>query len=203
MDRDVDAGGLAAALGVGNVRACLDVPVTRPDSGIGLLSLDAPTPHRWTDHECAMVREVADFLAVALADAHAKRQLEESELKFRTFADDSRAGIAVLRGQEIVYVNPALEAMGDYSLADLAKTPFLDIIHPDFRQSVVTRLEARARGERVTPQFEMKVIAKVGGERWLDVRTSDIELSGGPALLTTILDITERKAPSTPSATAS
>ena len=193
VERIVEVAGLAAALAGGNARTFLDAPVHHAETQVGLLSLESATPHTWTGHERAMVQEMADFLAVALADAHTKQQLAESEQQFRTLASDSGAGIALLRGRDLIYVNPAIEAIGGYTLAELAETNFLDVVHPDFRSQVTEWIETRLRGQPVTPRFEMKILTKDGATRWLDVRTSDIALSGTPALLTTVLDITDRK----------
>ena len=63
------------------VRALLDAPVILSETLVGLLSLDATTPHQWSGHEQATLREAADFLAVALRDAYARRELEDSERK--------------------------------------------------------------------------------------------------------------------------
>ncbi len=194
VDRDVDARGLAAALGGGNVRACLDVPVTRPDSGIGLLSLDAPTPHRWTDHECAMVREVADFLGVALNDAHAKQRLAESEQRFRKLADSSHAVIALMQKDGAIYLNPELERLTGYSHDELMAMTLWDLIHPDDRDMIRKYRGRRLQGDEAPIRYETRIVTKSGATRWLDVRASTFELAGEQTILTTGVDITNRKA---------
>ena len=77
----IASGALPAALVSANVRALLDAPVLHSETLVGLLSLDATTPHQWSGHEQATLREAADFLAVALRDAYARRELEDSERK--------------------------------------------------------------------------------------------------------------------------
>ena len=193
VDHDVDAGGLSAALGGGNVRACLDVPVTRPDSGIGLLSLDAPTPHAWTDHERAMVGEVADFLGVALNDAHAKQRLAESEQRFRKLADSSHAVIALMQKDGAIYLNPELERLSEYSHDELMQMTLWDLLHPDDRDMIRKYRGRRLRGDEAPIRYETRIVTKSGATRWLDVRASTFELAGEQTILTTGVDITDRK----------
>ena len=193
VDHDVDAGGLSAALGGGNVRACLDVPVTRPDSGIGLLSLDAPTPHAWTDHERAMVGEVADFLGVALNDAHAKQRLAESEQRFRKLADSSHAVIALMQKDGAIYLNPELERLSEYSHDELMQMTLWDLLHPDDRDMIRKYRGRRLQGEEAPIRYETRIVTKSGATRWLDVRASTFELAGEQTILTTGVDITDRK----------
>ena len=102
----IKSGSLPAGLVSANVRALLDAPVLHSETLVGLLSLDATTPHQWSGHERATLREAADFLAVALRDAYARRRLEDSERMFRLLAESSYAMIALLQDEGAVYLNP-------------------------------------------------------------------------------------------------
>ena len=90
-------------------------------------------------------------------------------------------------------MNPALEALGGHPAADMTARGFLEIVHPDFRDELERRIEARMRGEAVSPRHEMKVVAADGRDIWLEIRGSVIQLDGKPTVMATVLDITEQK----------
>ena len=184
---------LSASLRSVNVRAVLDAPVQHSEKLVGLLSLDASTPRPWSGHERATLREAADFLAVALRDADARRQLEDSERKFRLLAESSQAMIALLQKEGTVYLNPELVRLSEYTHDELMRTSLWDIIHPDDRDMIRSYRARRLRGEDAPAGYEVRLLTKSGGTRWLDIRASTFELAGKRTTLTIGLDITERK----------
>ena len=68
-----------------------------------------------------------------------------------------------------------------------------DLVHPDFRDFVRARAQARFRGESVPSRSELKIIAKDGETRWLDVTANSFSIKARPALLGTAFDITDRE----------
>ncbi len=67
---------------------------------------------------------------------------------------------------------------------------FWDLVHPDCRELVLNRGDARHGGAR---QYEVKILTKNGDERWLDISTTMIEFDGMLASLVSAFDLTERK----------
>lgn len=67
---------------------------------------------------------------------------------------------------------------------------FWDLVHPDCRELVSNRRDARQGNPE---QYEIKILTKNGGERWLDISTSKIEFDGMLASLVSVFDVTERK----------
>jgi PAS domain S-box-containing protein len=80
-----------------------------------------------------------------------------------------------------------------YSIDELMKMNFWDLIHPDLKDVVKERGKARLRGENVPNRYEAKIITKSGEEKWIDLTVTSFELEGKPAVLGNALDITERK----------
>lgn len=103
-------------------------------------------------------------------------------------------GVWVYDGQDVRYVNEALAAITGYAREEMLKPDFFrDLIHPDYVESVVARGQARIRGEPVEQAYEVPIIARDGGERWLSIRADRVELPEGPMSLVSCVDITERK----------
>jgi len=119
--------------------------------------------------------------------------LQESEKKFRVLTETAASGIFIHRGDKFIYVNPASCAMTGYSNEELLAMNFSDIVHPDFRELVRQRAQARQQGEPVPSRYELKILTKNGEERWIDLTVGMINFEGKPAILGTDFDITERK----------
>jgi PAS domain S-box-containing protein len=123
----------------------------------------------------------------------ARASLKESEDVFRTLADTSNAAILIFRPGEVLYANPALSRMSGYAIDELmAMSPFV-LIHPDFREMMITRGEARLRGEGAPSQYEFKYVHRDGSDRWAITSSATLSLRGSPALLSTMVDITDLK----------
>lgn len=185
--------GLLAGLAARNVRASLDAPVHFSEALVGLLSLDSPTPRRWSPHERATLREAADLLGVALRDADGRRRLEESERKFRLVAESSQAIIALLQDTGAAYLNPEFARLSGYTREELPKVSLWDIIHPDDREMIRSFRSRRLARQEAPSSYEVRIVTKTGETRWVDMRASTFQLDGKQTILTTGLDITERK----------
>jgi PAS domain S-box-containing protein len=134
---------------------------------------------------------------VTISDLTKRRRTEEalreSEAKFRTLTETVDCGIFIIQGERYVYMNPAGERITGYSAAQLYQMEFWSLIHPDFRELVRARGLARQRGEAVPNHYEFKLLRPDGEERWVDFAAGYVEYRGGPAMLGTAFDITERK----------
>ena len=184
---------LSAGLLSVNVRALLDAPVHHSETLVGLLSLDSSTPRQWSQHERDTLRDAADLLGIALRDADARHRLEDSERKFRSLAESSHAMIALLQEEGAVYLNPEFVRLSGYSRDELMRTSLWDIIHPDDRDMIRAFRSRCPRDQAAPASFETRIVTKSGKTIWIDMRASTFELAGKQTILTTGLDITERK----------
>jgi PAS domain S-box-containing protein len=115
------------------------------------------------------------------------------EADFYTLAQTVSAAIFILQDDRFVYMNPAGERLCGYTKEELARLPFWQIVHPEFRQMVKDRGQARLRGEEVPSRYEFKIVTKEGRERWANFTAVAITHQGRPAVLGTAFDITEHK----------
>jgi PAS domain S-box-containing protein len=134
-----------------------------------------------------------NFLSDITERKEAEEALQESEKKFRVLTETAASGIFIHQGEKFVYVNPASEAMSGYTREELLTMDFWDLVHPDFRELVKQRAQARQQGKSVPSRYELKIITKNGEERWVDLAVGMINFEGKPAILGTDFDITERK----------
>jgi PAS domain S-box-containing protein len=150
-------------------------------------------PHAWSPQERVLLREVADFLGVALRNAEATTRLEESERRFRQLAESSQAVIVLHQKEGAVYLNPEFVRLSGYPADELHQTSLWDVIHLDDVQ-MIREYRGHWLDRQGTPaRSEVRIVTKSGDVCWLDVRVSTFELSGELTILVAGLDITERK----------
>ncbi len=100
----------------------------------------------------------------------------------------------VFTADRYLYANPAAEAMTGYSMDELVTMTPWQLTHPDYQQVVRDRIAARLRGESVSDHYEIKIIARGGRERWVELTAARLETdSEEPTGLVTAVDITDRK----------
>ncbi len=119
--------------------------------------------------------------------------LRESEAKFRSLAETVACGIWIHDGEHFLYFNPHLVEVTGYSRQELFAMSVWDVVHPDYRQIIQARSQARKRGETVPSHSEFKILTRSGEERWLDFTARLTRFEGKQAILGTAFDITERK----------
>ena len=123
----------------------------------------------------------------------AELALRESEEKFRVLTEESAAIVVIAQGERLVYCNATLSAVSGYTLDELRRMKFLDIVHPDHRALVARRYHQRLNGEKPPQRYEFKIATKSGGDRWLDFSAQLIDFESAPAVLATCVDVSERK----------
>ena len=122
-----------------------------------------------------------------------EEDLRQSEEMFRTLADTAEVGIFIVKNSRYCYVNRYIQGMSGYSLQEIYSMNFLKLIHPDFVDTIKKRYQSRMKGEPLGPQVEFKGVRKNGEAVWLLMSSGLIEYEGEPAILATIINITERK----------
>ncbi len=122
-----------------------------------------------------------------------EQALRESESRFRTLADSTSAAIFVVQESRVVYANRASETLTGYSLAEMSRMWYWELVHPEHRERSKGWAIGREKGLLVPGRFEVKLLTKEAEERWVDYGASTFELSGSPAIVGTAVDITDRK----------
>jgi PAS domain S-box-containing protein len=123
----------------------------------------------------------------------ATMSLLESELKFRTLAETTAAVIIIHRGGTLLYVNLSCEKVTGYTREEFMAMNFWEIIHPDQRELVRERGQARLYGKEPPTEYEFKILTKQGEVRWATTTAGVIEYEGKHAVIATLFDITDRK----------
>ena len=121
--------------------------------------------------------------------------LKESEQRYRSLVELMPVALAVHRKGKFVYVNPsAVRMFGAASASDLLDTAMLDRVHPDFRQTVLTRLRNFADHSSNFPMMVQKLLKLDGTVMDVEVNGMVISYDGEPALQVSMRDTTASKA---------
>jgi PAS domain S-box-containing protein len=122
--------------------------------------------------------------------------LLENELRYKLLADNSQLGIFIMKNMHIIYANAALCRIFGYTLNEiLAFTPadLRNIVHEDDSDMVWNRHTDRLTGNNFTPRYEVRLLKKDGTIAWVEMNATRIIFEGEPAVLSMLINISERK----------
>ncbi len=145
---------------------------------------------------CADDGSVESILVIATDITQRKKAeqaLRESETRFRTLADSTSAAIFVVQGSRVVYANRAAEVITGFTIAEMSRMAYWELVHPDQRERSRIWALGRQQGLEVPDRFEAKLLTKEGEERWVDYGASVFDLGGSKAIVGTAVDITDRR----------
>ncbi len=179
----------------------LFIPLRSKQVLIGVLALGSRIngePYFQSDID--LLHTISGHAAAAIENARLfeeagriRASLKESEDIFRTLAETTAAAIFIHRGGRLLYANSAGTKITGYTIPEFLRMDFWTIVHPDFRELVRSRGVGRLKGESLPPHYEFKFVRKDGRERWAYMTAGAIEFEGKPAVIGTLVDITELK----------
>jgi PAS domain S-box-containing protein len=126
----------------------------------------------------------------------AEAALRDSEARFRDTFERSTVGQSLTgRDGRLLNVNQALADMLGFSIEELQQVTFGDLTHPDDVAETQKCARSLFAGERTAYQFEKRYIHRDGHIVFADVSSTLLrDDQGAPlCLITSVVDITERK----------
>ena len=125
-----------------------------------------------------------------------QEKLRQSEEHYRTLAEQSLMGLAVIQDFHIIFANNAFAKIYGYTIDELLSFPPEKVgalTHPEDQALVWGRFRDRLAGKAVPPHYEYRGIRKDGTVCWLEIHANHIEYGGKPAIQAAYIDITEHK----------
>lgn len=181
-----------AALGI---RANLVAPVVRGGRAFAFLFLNDDRPRRWSRHEVALARDLADRIWLALGRANAAARLRESEHRFSVFFDQASVGLSqVALDGGFVRINESMGRIIGRSPNDIAGVTIADVTHPDDMEETRARArEASELGEGFA--LEKRYVRPDGSVTWAVTNvTRLVDDQGAPSgFFSVTTDVSERK----------
>ncbi len=123
-----------------------------------------------------------------------EQALAASEKKFRMLTEKAVVGIYIIQDAKMVYVNPSLARTLGYDPEEIInKLSMKDMIHPDDIEIAIRRFQERLEGALEKANRTYRAIRKDGATILIETHNILIEYQGKPAVMGTMIDITERK----------
>lgn len=134
-----------------------------------------------------IVRDISEQKSIELA-------LREAESKFRNLVEQSLVGVYIIQNGRFAYVNPRLAEIFGYSQEEMiGPMGNMDVTHPEDRPAVAENIKKRIRGRIESIHYGFRGVKKDGSVIDVEVYGSCTEFQGKPAVIGTLLDVTERR----------
>ncbi|NHI93436.1 MAG: PAS domain S-box protein [Candidatus Lokiarchaeota archaeon] len=127
----------------------------------------------------------------------ALQKLKESEERFRSIAEQTMLGIAIIQDGSFKYINETLSNIFGYSSEEMlfwTLKEFFDVIHPDDRENalkVSSNFSIKDQKDLLFNAF--RVITKDDEIKWIESYLRTIEIESREATLITVFDVTEKR----------
>jgi PAS domain S-box-containing protein len=121
------------------------------------------------------------------------QKLLENEEKFRILAETSVVGIYILQDHVIKYINPKFLAIFEIAEEEIINQNFLKLVYKEDHPRVIEKMNQRTAGTVDSPGYEFRGLTRDGDTIHLESYGGLIYYQGQPAVLETIIDITNRK----------
>ncbi len=114
--------------------------------------------------------------------------------EFRNIVEHSAVGAYLVQGDRFIYVNPKLAEILGYSRGELIALESVSaVVAPSDQKRVRANLRKASQGAPVETPYAYRAIRKGGEVVEVEVYESTLETGGRPAVVGTLLDITERR----------
>ena len=206
LRRDLAILGVAAALALGATWTAGILLILRPLRALASTSqrlsagdLNAGKPSASSVGEVGQVERALDRMADTLQWRRAKAQeaeeaLRESEARYRCLIEGSIQGIYVQKASRIGFANTAMARIFGYdNPGQLVGQDSQILVAPGERTRLEMHRAALLAGRETPPRYEYQGLRRDGTLIWIECLVSVVSWDGGPAILGTFLDISERK----------
>jgi len=122
-----------------------------------------------------------------------ERRLRESEEKYATVVEEASDGVFVAQDGVLQFANPEGADILNADPGTVEGTPVGDVIAPEYRDTVLGRLERRLEGDEPERRYEFEALT-VDGERVpIEFTASAITYGDDPAVLAICRDVSDRR----------
>lgn len=166
----------------------------------GVMAASVPQGLVEDTEEQELFSELVDDVGIALhtlfeevQHLQSEQALRQSEQSFRTFIESAPVGIAIRRGVDLIYANPALLRMVGYeSPEQIPEGSVLSLYPPDDREALRARMLARDDGKGPLSSYDLIIQTRDGRRVPHHIDVAQIALPDGPAAIGFHTDLSAR-----------
>ena len=122
-----------------------------------------------------------------------EKGLQELEEKYKLIFEKAIDAIFIIQEDGLRFANRRTRQMFGYTEEELKTLPVAELVHPNDRETVVSRHIKRLQGENLSDTDSFRVISKTGKEIWVESTAIRVNWEGQPATLNFVRNITEKK----------
>lgn len=137
-------------------------------------------------------KRTAELEAALRENEAVNRALRESEAKFRGLVDQSLVGIVMIKNGRFTYSNARFNELFGYTAEEIRELGLLDLVTENYRPIVAENNRKRLSGEVVRIDYMFRGLRKNRAVIDVEVHSSMMEISGEMALISMLIDVTER-----------
>ena len=182
------------------LRSLLALPLISQGQTFGSLTIYAGRPEAFSEDEVRLLTGLAGDLAIAITGLRAQAdlikqeaRLRRSRARYQTVVDSISDSILVIQDGVIKMANRSSREGSGYSEEEMRTRSWMDNIHPDDRQMVVERVQARLAGKPAPEEYSYRLAHKDGRALWMDVKAKQILWDDRPASLSITRDVTKNR----------
>ncbi|MCI0497721.1 MAG: PAS domain S-box protein, partial [Thermoplasmata archaeon] len=144
----------------------------------------SPIEHDGRPADLVVIRDLRERIL-------AQRALERSEEQFRVLSEESPSMVFLYDFKKLVYVNRRVVEVTGYSMEELLdpRLDFMDLVHPDSRETVAEDLSRAAAGEAASGEY--RIVTRDGSVLEVVISSSIVDLEGGKGILGIATDVTK------------
>lgn len=120
-------------------------------------------------------------------------KMREAEEKFRNLVEKSLVGVYIIQDGRFAYVNPKLTEIYGYTQEEITGQPLSLLADEDEMRKVNENIRLRLADETDSVHYEITGRKKDGSSIQVEVYGSKTRYKGRPAIIGTLIDISERK----------
>jgi PAS domain S-box-containing protein len=116
-----------------------------------------------------------------------------AEADFQLLSETLSSLTVLIRGDKIVYVNPATSELLGRPREWFLGRDFFETVHPDDREAAIARRRARLAGIPQPRRLQERLVHADGRTIWMDYSVDMLQFEGQPATLVTGHDVSEQR----------
>jgi len=147
----------------------------------------------WANLNTAIIRDSSSQPLYFVSQIENITERKESQQKFQDLVEKSLVGVYIIQNGRYVYVNPRIIETSGYTEEELLSVPIGKSVHKDDIEAVQKNIEARLDGKLDEARYEVRAFKKSGEVMWLEMFGTTTLYRGAPAIIGTMVDITEQK----------
>jgi PAS domain S-box-containing protein len=136
---------------------------------------------------------LANRVRNAVEKYQTERQLERTETRYRRLVEQNLTGIYIIQDGEVMYANPKCEEIFGYEKAELESMTAFDLVAEEDHGTLRENIRKREDGEVEDMNYTLTGVRKSGERFEFDVHSGSIDHEGEPALLGSLIDVTEQR----------